>query len=472
VTRAPKHVQVLLVDDDPAFRRVMASELTRRGYQVVAVGSGAEALAQAPDVGADVTLLDLRLPDMDGIEVLERLHERHPSAGVVVLTGHGTIDTAIRATRLGAYDYLEKPCPIGKLEMAIDKAHEHVRLLQRQRVLEDGYAVADVASGLVGESPAFTKLMDAVARIGRTDATTLILGETGVGKDVVARLLHAQSPRADASFVVVDCAALHEELLQSEIFGHEKGAFTGASRRKHGLFEVASGGTIFLDEVGDTSPDIQAKLLRVLESGRFRRLGGTDEIAVDVRIVAATNRDLRQAIARGYFREDLFYRLATFTVEIPPLRERHEDIRLLVEHFAARINARFSLAKRFSPEAMEALVAHRWPGNVRELLHVVEQTVVLSESEVIGLADLPPSIPVASERREDNHVGELLTLDEVKRRHIFSVLARVGGNRAQAARILGTSERSFYRMLEKYRDPPAETGEKPTDPRQSSESES
>jgi DNA-binding NtrC family response regulator len=452
VSRAPKDVRVLLVDDDPAFRRVMAAELTRRGYGVVAVSSGAEALAQAPEVGADVTLLDLRLPDMDGIQVLERLRERNPSGGVVVLTGHGTIDTAIRATRLGAYDYLEKPCPIGKLEMAIDKTWEHVNLLRRQRVLEDGYAVPNVASGLVGASPAFRKLMDNVARIARTNATTLILGETGVGKDVVARLLHAQSPRGEASFVVVDCAALHEELLQTELFGHEKGAFTGATRRKHGLFEVASGGTTFLDEVGDTSPDIQAKLLRVLESGRFRRLGGTEEIAVDVRIIAATNRDLRQAISRGHFREDLFYRLATFTVEVPPLRERREDIRLLVEHFTERFNARFSLSKRFSPEAMDALVRYAWPGNVRELLHVVEQTVVLCDSEVIGLADLPPSIRgSAAEPLGDAGIGEMLTLREVERRHIFSVLAKVGGNRAEAARILGTSERSCYRLLEKYR---------------------
>jgi len=278
VRKPSKAVRVLLIDDDDAFRGVMASELTRRGYAVVAVASGREALEQAAHTAVDVTLLDLRLPDMDGIEVLGRLRERNSSSsGVVVLTAHGTIDTAIRAIRLGAHDYLEKPCPIEKLEMAIQKTCEHVRLLQRQRVLEDGYATPNVASGLVGTSPAFSKLLENVARMARTDAATLLLGETGVGKEVVAKLLHAQSPRAEAPFVVVDCAALHEELLQSEIFGHEKGAFTGATRQKHGLFEVAHGGTVFLDEIGDTSPDIQAKLLRVLETGRFRRLGGTEE---------------------------------------------------------------------------------------------------------------------------------------------------------------------------------------------------
>ncbi|MBI2222945.1 MAG: sigma-54-dependent Fis family transcriptional regulator [Acidobacteria bacterium] len=454
-----KNTRILLVDDDTTFRRVMDTELTRRGYKVVAVASGAEALEQAPRANADVTLLDLRLPDMDGIEVLKRLQERNTPSAVVVLTAHGTIDTAIQAIRLGAHDYLEKPCPIAKLEMAIQKTCEHERLVKRQRVLEDGYAAPNVAPGLVGASPAFVKLMDNVARIARAGATTLVLGETGVGKEVVAALLHAQSPRGDAPFVVVDCASLHEELLQSEIFGHERGAFTGANRLKHGLFEVASGGTIFLDEVGDISPDVQAKLLRVLETGRFRRLGGTDEISVDVRIIAATNRDLRSAISRGHFREDLFYRLATFVVEIPPLRERPEDIRLLVEHYAAQLNQRFSLDKRVGPEAMDALLRHSWPGNVRELIHVLEQAVVLSDDDEIGREDLPPPIrgvraeaaAPPEEGREEGREEENLTLREVQRRHVFRVLEKAAGNRAQAARLLGTSERTFYRLLERYR---------------------
>jgi DNA-binding NtrC family response regulator len=451
MTRGAKNTRVLLVDDDVTFRRVMASELTRRGYGVVAVASGREALEQAPQVKPDVTLLDLRLGDMEGIEVLERLRERNPAASVVVLTGHGTIDTAIRAIRLGAYEYLEKPCPIAKLEMAILKASEHERLVKRQRVLEDGYAAPDIGPGLVGGSAAFRKLIENVERIARSGATTLVLGETGVGKDVVATLLHARSSRSEAPFVVVDCAALHEELLQSEIFGHERGAFTGANRLKHGLFEVANGGTIFLDEIGDISLDVQAKLLRVLETGRFRRVGGTEEIAVDVRVVAATNRDLRQAISRGHFRQDLFYRLATFVVEIPPLRQRPEDIRLLLEHFTEQFNLRFSLSKRIGEGAMAALMEHPWPGNVRELIHVLEQLVVLSEGDEIELEDLPatmrnrpPVLPAA-------HPEEVLSLREVQRRHILWVLEKAGGNRAQAARLLGTSERTFYRLLERFR---------------------
>jgi len=451
MNRGMKNTCVLLVDDDSTFRRVMASELTRRGYGVVAVASGSEALDQASQVDPDVTLLDLRLVDMDGIEVLRRLRERNPSAAVVVLTGHGTIDTAIRAIRLGAYDYLEKPCPIAKLEIAIQKTCEHGRLVKRQRVLEDGYAAPNVAPGLVGASPAFLKLMENVARIARTGGTTLVLGETGVGKEVVATLLHAQSARSEAAFVVVDCAALHEELLQSEIFGHERGAFTGASRLKHGLFEVANGGTIFLDEVGDISPDVQAKLLRVLETGRFRRLGGTEEIAVDVRVVAATNRDLRGAISRGHFREDLFYRLTTFIVEIPPLRERPEDVRLLVEHFTGQLNLRFSLSKRIGDEAMDALLRHAWPGNVRELIHVLEQVVVLSNSDVIGFEDLPTAVRGTAVTSAVPASDRVPTLREVQRRHILWVLDKAEGNRAQAARLLGTSERTFYRLLEKYR---------------------
>ncbi len=451
MSETPKNTSVLLVDDDVTFRRVMASELSRRGYAVVTAASGREALEQASKTDADVTLLDLRLPDFDGIDLLARLRERNPAAGIVVLTAHGTIDTAIKAIRLGAYDYLEKPCPIEKLEMAVQKTCEHVRLVRRQRVLEDGYAAPNVAPGLVGVSPAFVKLLENVARIARAEATTLILGETGVGKEVVAALLHAQSPRSEAPFVVVDCAALHEELLQSELFGHERGAFTGATRRKHGLFEVANGGTIFLDEVGDTSQDTQAKLLRVLETGRFRRLGGTAEIAVDARIVAATNRDLRQAIARSLFREDLFYRLAAITVEIPPLRERREDIRVLVEHFTSQFNSRFSLSRRVSPEAMDVLVRHDWPGNVRELIHVLQQTIVLCNGDVIGVDDLPSSVRGNLEPRENAGLAEITSLRESQARHIFAVLEKVGGNRAQAARLLGTSERSLYRLLQKYR---------------------
>ncbi len=454
VTPTPNDIRVLLVDDDPTFGRVMGSELGRRGYGVVTSACGKSALEIAVGGELDVILLDLKLPDMDGIDVLGELRARGVTAGIIVLTGHGTIDTAVRAIRTGAYNYLEKPCPIATLEMAIQKAYEHVRLLSRQRVLEDGYAAPHVSPEVVGTSAANRKLLDAVARIARTDSTTLILGETGVGKELVASLLHRQSGRSEGPFVAVNCAALHDELFQTEVFGHEKGAFTGAHRLKHGLFEVANGGTIFLDEVGDTSPEAQAKLLRVLETGRFRRLGGTSEIAVDVRVVAATNRDLAQATTRGHFREDLYYRLATFTVTIPPLRARADDIPDLVGHFIARFNRRFSCDKRIDPIAVDVLKRHAWPGNVRELIHVIEQSVVLCDGRVIGVDDLPASVRSEIVQPMTADEDGIPSLREMQRRHVLWVLSRVGGNRAKAAQALGVTERTFYRLLERHRSQP------------------
>jgi DNA-binding NtrC family response regulator len=447
MTGTRKPVRVVLVDDDDEFRRVMSAELARRGYAVSSVASGTAALAQAAD--ADVIILDLRLPDMDGIEVLKKLRSADVPAGVLMLTGHGTIDTAIQAVRLGAYDYLEKPCPLDRMEMAIRKAYEHLRLVERQRVLEDGYRAPDVGLDFIGQSPALEKVRQAVARIAPIDSTTLILGETGVGKDMVARSLYAQSRRRERPFVVVDCAALHEHLLQSELFGHEKGAFTGAARLKYGLFEVGNTGTIFLDEVGEMSPEVQAKLLRVLETGRFRRLGGTKEIAVDVRVISATNRNLRDAIARGHFREDLFFRLALLTIEVPPLRERREDVHVLVEHFTRQFNLSFSQSKRFGPAAMAALVRYRWPGNVRELVHAVQQSMVLTDRDMIEPEDLPPAITLGGTDGASK-AGEELSLRDMQRHYVLSVIERAGGNRAQAAGILQISERNLYRLLRRY----------------------
>jgi len=451
--------RILLVDDDETFREVLESELSRRGHQVTVAATGTEAVQIACRVVPDVILLDLRLPDMDGLEVLKQIDQKQLLAGVVVLTGHGTIDTAIKAIRLGAQDYLEKPCPIAKVELAIQRIREHLALVERQRVLQDGYSLPDVSSGMVGTSPAFREMGEKIERIARVESTTLIRGETGVGKEMVAKLLHAKSARADGSFVVVDCAVLDEELLRSELFGHEKGAFTGAMRSKHGLFEVAHGGTLFLDEVGDTTPEIQAKLLRVLETGRFRRLGGNREIAVDVRVIAATNRDLEESIRRRRFREDLYFRLATLTIDVPPLRKRKEDIPVLVEHYTQRLNRRLSLNARFGDEALEAMTSYPWPGNVRELIHVMEQTMVLAAGDTLRPQDLPAAFhrPVEASSvtgREDRP----LSLREVQRRHILSTVELVGGNRTRAAELLEISERNLRRLLKKYGWPPNEGG--------------
>lgn len=448
---AGKGIRVLVVDDDDTFRGVMSAELSRRGYAVDAVAGGQAALAKAAASFPHVILLDMRLPDMDGIEVLRKLRQTEAKPGVVLLTGHGTIDAAIQAMRLGADDFLEKPCPFDKLEMTIQKTCDHKRLEERQRILEDGYANPDVDLHFVGSSGAFEKITAAISRIAPTDTTTLIHGETGVGKEMVARLIHAKSRRRDKPFVVVDCAALHEDLLQSEIFGHERGSFTGAARQKHGLFEVAHTGTIFLDEVGEMSLETQAKLLRVLETGRFRRLGGTQEISVDVRVLSATNRNLREMAGKGRFREDLYFRLAPLVVEIPPLRERPADIGTLVEYFIRQLNVRFGQTRVLSPEARSILLQYAWPGNVREVAHVLEQVMVLSDGATIEPGDLPPHLLAKPDGRVVGCCeGEPLPLREVERRHVLWVMEKAAGNRARAAQILGISERNLYRLLKRF----------------------
>ncbi|RMH02875.1 MAG: sigma-54-dependent Fis family transcriptional regulator [Planctomycetota bacterium] len=445
-----KRERILLVDDDDAFRAVLARELRRRGFEVETAASGATALDLAAARPPAVVLLDLRLGDMDGIDVLRRLIDSGLAAGVILLTGHGTIDSAIQAIKLGAYDYLEKPCPVDKIEMTIRKALEHLGLLARQSVLEDGLRPPDPRREMVGSGPAFQRLMDQAERVAPTDAAVLIQGETGSGKEMVARLIHTLSPRSDRPFVAVNCAALHEDLLLSELFGHEKGAFSGALRRKHGLFEVADGGTLFLDEIGDTSPASQAVLLRALETGRFRRVGGTEEIAVDVRLISATNRDLGDP-GESRFREDLYYRLATVRIDVPPLRERREDLPLLIEHFCSLQNLRSGRRSRFSREAMAALLNYDWPGNVRQLIHVVEQAFILSRRRILPLEVLPPDLrqPEAPAADPDQ---ELVPLDVVEWRHIRKVLAAVDGNRARAAAILGISERTLYRLIARHQE--------------------
>ncbi|MEK7866138.1 MAG: sigma-54 dependent transcriptional regulator [Planctomycetota bacterium] len=315
-----------------------------------------------------------------------------------------------------------------------------------------GAAESHPADGtFIGASPAFQTVLHTIDRVGPADSATLVIGETGVGKEVAARLLHTRSPRRDRPFVVVDCATLHEHLLQSELFGHEKGAFTGAATRKPGLFEVAHGGTLFLDEVGETSLDVQAKLLRVLESSHFRRLGGTREIGVDVRVISATNRDLWEATRTGRFREDLLFRLSTLTVRIPPLRERPEDIAVLVDHFTRRINHRLSLQREFSADALACLARYPWPGNVRELAHVVEQVIVLSDRAVIEPPDLSAAVRLGGVPTRTSEVKDAwLPLREIERRHVLLVVEHTKGNRSLAARILGVSTRNLYRLLKKY----------------------
>ena len=459
--------RLLLVDDDDAFRMTLSRELGRRGFQITTAGTATDAVAKAVETAPHLILLDFRLPDHDGLWTLRTLRDRGVTAEVVMLTGHGTIDSAIEAIRLGAFDYTIKPCPVDELEVRLQRAYEHQTLEERTSVLERGLQLADQGPSVVGSTPAFLELRRTVDQLAPTDSTVLILGETGAGKEAIAKLIHSRSDRADRPFVIVECATLQEDLLQNELFGHEKGAFTGADRAKPGLFEVAHGGTIFLDEIGEVSPATQVKILRVLDTGMFRRVGGTEERRVDARILAATNRDIPALVQRGLFREDLYYRISTFTLKLPPLRERKEDIEALVEHAVARFNRRFSRDVRVGVAAMEVLRRYAWPGNVRELIHTIERATIVCEGAEILPAHLPctivehkpePPNPGRSGSNGDPAPLRLMTLEEAERAHIKAVLEAVGGRRKEAAAILGLSERSLYRKLEGLAEPGAGPG--------------
>ena len=442
---------LLLVDDDDAFRLVMGGELERLGFTLLTAESGEEAIRQIERSQPEVILLDLQLPGISGLEVLKRAREISPESETIILTGHGTIDTAIESIRAGAFDYVSKPCPLEELEIRIQRAQERRSLRRRTSVLERGLTPRDPADWFLGESPKFRDMVGLAHRVAPTDSTVLITGETGSGKEMVAKLIHARSPRGEKPFVVVECAALQEDLLQSELFGHERGAFTGADRAKAGLFEVANGGTIFLDEIGEISPATQVKLLRVLDASTFRHVGGTAEIHVDVRVLAATNRDLPAMVRQGLFREDLYYRLSTIILTLPPLRERGRDVELLANHFVALLNARHGLQRRLTPESLDLLRLHDWPGNVRELLHAVERAIVVSEGEEVLPEDFPKALRSdVSPPTDTSSPGALPSLEELERAHIERVLRSVQGHRGSAARILGISERNLYRKLKTY----------------------
>ncbi len=444
--------RLLIVDDDDGFRGALASAMSARGFAASPAPGGCAALAWLASNECDLVLLDLKMPDMSGLDVLDRIRERWTNVEVIVLTGHGTIDTAVAAIRRGAFHFLTKPCSPDEVEVTLQKAMERRALIERTSVLQQALAPRDLAGTFVGRSAEFQELLRLIDRIARVDSSVLVLGETGVGKELVAKLIHTRGARARQPFVVVDCSNLHEELLQSELFGHEKGAYTGAASLKHGLFEVADKGTIFLDEIGDVPPAVQAKLLRVLESGTFRRLGGTAELAVNVRVVAATNRKLSELVAQGKFREDLFYRLNTIHLDVPPLRDRPDDIACLAAHFVERFNRRFGQKKQLSGEAVAALTSYSWPGNIRQLLNVVEQVMVMADEDTIRPAHLPAMLraPGAAPVPRPPLDSTIVPLRDVERQYIEFVIRQFNGHRANAARALGIGERSLYRKLDEF----------------------
>jgi DNA-binding NtrC family response regulator len=441
-------IKLLIVDDDDDMRDDLVQLFRKQGHEVTAAVSGEDALDKAAHARFDVALLDLHLPGISGIDVLAKLKEQQPELETLMLTAHSSIETAVEAMRRGAYDYLTKPFRTADLEVHIQKAFEKVQLQRREQQWLRHLSYESPRYRLVGSSPALRKVIGLIEKVAATDATVLVRGASGTGKELVARALHSNSPRRTRPLVTINCAALQETLLESELFGHEKGAFTGAVAAKPGLVEMAEGGTLFIDEIGEMAPGLQAKLLRVLEDGHYRRVGGTREWNADVRVVAATNRELADEIKNGKFREDLYYRLNVVSIFLPPLRERREDIPELIEHFLTTRQIG-PLRSRIDAEALKALKAYAWPGNVRELANVLERAQILAENYVITVEDLPENVMTAAAGSETT-AGDPRHLSEVERRHVQAVLHEEKGNKVHAARVLGISRRSLYRLIEKY----------------------
>ena len=434
---------LLVVDDEANIRSSLEGALGREGYRVATAASLAEARTRLREP-FDLVLLDVWLPDGSGLDLLAEIMGATPRTSVVMMSGHATIDAAVKATRLGAFDFLEKPLALERL-LALLRGAEAARAFEAGgRGPDEPWAVS-----IVGRSPAIRKLLEEIRRVGPSMARVLIQGEHGTGKELVARALWASGPRREMPFVAMNCAAIPEELVESELFGHERGAFTGATQARRGHFEEADGGTLFLDEVADLSARAQTKLLRVLQEGEFTRVGGSRTIRVDVRVLAASNRDLAELARSGRFREDLYFRLAVIPVTVPPLRERPEDIPLLVEHFAAQL-ARGDGArrKRFAPAALERLARHRFPGNVRELGNLVERLVLTGPSDTIGLEEVAAVLPPL-ERAPSRAMRLGDAVEEFERKEIEAALAEAGGNMTQAAARLGLERSHLYKKMKK-----------------------
>jgi DNA-binding NtrC family response regulator len=443
-------ISILTVDDDEEYRAILTRRFVRRGHDVEETGSPVEALRRAERKHFDVVILDIAMPGMDGVQLLERLRQLDPETQVILLTGQATIETAIRAMKLGAFDYLTKPCALAEIEMQTERAYEKARLSRENQALRTMLRRAEPSGEIIGASPAVRDVLLLIRKVAPTESSVLIQGESGTGKELVARALHQGSGRADKPLVVINCAALQETLLESELFGHEKGAFTSAVAAKPGLFELAHGGTLFIDEIGEMAPALQAKLLRAAEGGLIRRVGSTREIKTDVRIIAATNKDLAREVAAHRFRDDLFYRLNVITITNPPLRERAGDVPLLVRHFLRRETVG---PRDIAPDALDLLEHYHWPGNVRELANVIERAKILADGPTITAHDLPAEIRQArtSEPPEPGHQTSPATdLDSLERMHIRRILEAEGGNKARTARALRISRRKLYRLLEKH----------------------
>jgi DNA-binding NtrC family response regulator len=453
---------ILVVDDEPLIRFALAERLTEEGYRVIEADTAASALARSVD-GVDLVLLDYKLPDGDGIEVLKRLKERDPDALVILLTAHVSVDLAVEAMKQGAYHYANKPFNLDEIAVQVEKALETTRLRREVRALRATQAQPYSFDRIVGEGAAVVAVKALLKKVASSPASTVLLtGESGTGKDLAAKVLHYNSARASKPFMNITCSALPEALMESELFGHERGAFTGADRQKRGLFEVADGGTVFLDEIGEMVPGLQAKLLRFLEEKTFKRVGGAVDIKVDVRVVAATNRNLQEEVKQGRFREDLFYRLNVLPIAQPPLRDRADDIPRLVEFYVDVYNTEFKKRIRgVSADAMAQLQRHPWPGNIRELRNAVERAMLLTEEQTLGVGDFSPAGAATLRLGEAVELPPAgLDLEQLERSLVVQALERTGWNQTKAAALLGLNRDQIRYRIEKFeleRTSPAKT---------------
>lgn len=449
-------VNILVVDDDRETRELLREVLGEEGYHVITAASGEEALETGKQECFDVIISDMKLgPNLTGLDVLRTYKALHPESEVILITAFGTMETAIQSLKAGAFDYLSKPFKIDELLVQVGRALENRELIRENRNLKRQLSTQAQLSSLVGRTPAMLEVYKKIAMVSDSRSTVLICGESGTGKELVAKAIHHNGPRAERRFYAINCGALTESLLESELFGHVRGSFTGAIENKRGIFEEASGGTVFLDEVAEMSPALQVKLLRALEEQEVRRVGSNQTIAIDVRIISASNRNLAECVEQGRFRQDLYYRLRVIEIELPPLRGRTEDIPLLVEHFLKGFESERGRIFSISPQALSALLAYSWPGNVRELENALEAAAALNRSGVLALEDFPPK--VVGEQRDGNRLDSFYTdlpsLDELEKRYLVHVLKVTGENKAKTAGILGINRKTLYRMAERFKLP-------------------
>jgi DNA-binding NtrC family response regulator len=434
-------IKILVADDDKNLRKVLLSELSIEGFDITEADSGTKTLELIEKNEYDVLILDLNMPDIGGMEILKKLEVMDIPTEVIILTGHATVSTAVEAMKLGAYDYLTKPFKIEELKTVVGKAYEKKRLLTENLLLKTQIKKQSETPQIITKNHLMLEILETVKKLAVSNFPVLIYGESGVGKELIAKAIHDASGRAENSFIPINCGAIPETMLESELFGHEKGSFTGAYNKKLGLLEIANNGTLFLDEIGELSTQLQAKLLRVIETGSFFRVGGIREIKVDIKLISATNKDIKTEVDKKNFRPDLYYRISAMTLHIPPLRERKEDIPLLIEHFIKN-NPLFK-DKLFGKEALQILSEYSWPGNVRELKNMIHRILLLSRGDTIEIGDLPSDLII-------NHGAYGKRLEDIEREYILKVLRETSGHRGKAADVLGIDPKTLYRKLLSY----------------------